>query len=144
LNESSFGAAGAEFLLNESSAPVSVFVESRFGNVDYNRITGGLKLYLDNHAPMSLKSRHRTADPENHVPVFPRLLFGAKAAVCGNGITEPPETCDDGNAINGDGCLNTCQLPICGNGTIEPPEQCDDGNAVNGDGCSSCLFDSPG
>jgi cysteine-rich repeat protein len=30
--------------------------------------------------------------------------------VCGNGITEPGETCDDGNLLDGDGCDSSCQL----------------------------------
>jgi cysteine-rich repeat protein len=33
-------------------------------------------------------------------------------ATCGNGVVEPPEECDDGNAQNGDGCLVTCQKPV--------------------------------
>jgi cysteine-rich repeat protein len=32
--------------------------------------------------------------------------------VCGNGVVEPREECDDGNAQNGDGCLTTCQQPV--------------------------------
>jgi len=31
-------------------------------------------------------------------------------AVCGNGQIEPPETCDDGNLVTGDGCSATCAL----------------------------------
>jgi cysteine-rich repeat protein len=34
------------------------------------------------------------------------------AAVCGNGIPEPGEECDDGNAGNSDACLVTCQAPV--------------------------------
>lgn len=30
--------------------------------------------------------------------------------VCGNGIREEPEECDDGNADDGDGCATTCTL----------------------------------
>jgi cysteine-rich repeat protein len=30
------------------------------------------------------------------------------AAVCGNGVVEPGEICDDGNTMNGDGCDPTC------------------------------------
>ncbi len=32
--------------------------------------------------------------------------------VCGNGIKEQGETCDDGNTANGDGCSSTCQEEI--------------------------------
>ncbi len=31
-------------------------------------------------------------------------------AVCGNGIAELPEACDDGNTVSGDGCSATCAL----------------------------------
>jgi cysteine-rich repeat protein len=33
------------------------------------------------------------------------------ASVCGDGVVEPPEKCDDGNARNDDGCLATCFPP---------------------------------
>jgi len=32
--------------------------------------------------------------------------------VCGNGILEPGEQCDDGNRVNGDGCSSSCQKEI--------------------------------
>ena len=41
------------------------------------------------------------------------LLRGSASAcdaVCGNGVVEFPEECDDGNRTSGDGCSNTCQL----------------------------------
>src|SRR5204863_182697 len=31
--------------------------------------------------------------------------------VCGNGIPEGTEACDDGNAVDGDGCRNDCTAP---------------------------------
>jgi cysteine-rich repeat protein len=31
-------------------------------------------------------------------------------SVCGDGIVDPAETCDDGNTKNGDGCSSTCTL----------------------------------
>ncbi len=62
--------------------------------------------------------------------------------VCGNGVVEPPETCDDGNAVAGDGCGPTCLFEICGNGYVDVGEICDDGNTIDGDGCSAnCLSD---
>lgn len=32
-------------------------------------------------------------------------------AVCGNGLVEAGEECDDANTVNGDGCLVTCRQP---------------------------------
>nr|HEX4315222.1 DUF4215 domain-containing protein [Kofleriaceae bacterium] len=37
-------------------------------------------------------------------------------AVCGNGIVEAGETCDDGNTTDGDGCSSTCQTETGGGG----------------------------
>ncbi|WP_437753898.1 DUF4215 domain-containing protein [Sorangium sp. So ce1389] len=69
---------------------------------------------------------------------------GAGGAVCGDGLLEPSEQCDDGNTEDGDGCTSDCQLStgtggaVCGDGLVEPPsEQCDDGNTEDGDGCTS-------
>ena len=41
-------------------------------------------------------------------------------AVCGNGVVEIGETCDDGNTISLDGCSSTCQTEACtvGNTTL--------------------------
>jgi cysteine-rich repeat protein len=36
--------------------------------------------------------------------------------VCGDGITDPPETCDDGNLMSGDGCSAVCQDECNANG----------------------------
>lgn len=33
--------------------------------------------------------------------------------VCGNGVVESPEECDDGNSVNGDGCNAFCQSELC-------------------------------
>jgi len=79
--------------------------------------------------------------------------------VCGNGVREGTEQCDDGAAGKDkpyDGCTPDCQWePTCpngkcnsrcgdgllfdfdanGDGTID--EECDDGNTRNGDGCSA-------
>ncbi len=79
--------------------------------------------------------------------------------VCGNGLVESGETCDDGNVTAGDGCNATCNVEVgfictgspsvcstvCGDGIVAPgAEQCDDGNALNGDGCSSSCNIEPG
>jgi len=74
------------------------------------------------------------------------LNLGSKpnVSVCGNSKKEIGEDCDDGNALDGDGCSNFCQNEgsslTCGNGVKTIGEDCDDGNQSSGDGCSSiCL-----
>ncbi len=76
-------------------------------------------------------------------------------AICGDGILQTGEQCDDGNLVPGDGCSGVCTLEpghacptpgrpcintvtqVCGDGKIEGGEACDDGNSLGGDGCSS-------
>jgi cysteine-rich repeat protein len=67
-------------------------------------------------------------------------------SVCGNGVTEAAEECDDGNTTSGDGCNVSCldEGPgvACGNGWVELGESCDDGNTAAGDGCdASCQIE---
>ncbi len=62
--------------------------------------------------------------------------------ICGDGVTEGSEECDDDNVVPDDGCTASCT--ICGNGTITAPEECDDGNLIDDDGCSAaCLMTCP-
>jgi fibro-slime domain-containing protein len=72
--------------------------------------------------------------------------------VCGDGVLDSGEDCDDGNTATAvDGCTATCTVDagwvcptagsaclqkVCGDGIRTPDEQCDDGNLVAGDGCS--------
>ena len=67
--------------------------------------------------------------------------------VCGNGLVENGEACDDGNQNEGDGCSALCMLeappPRCGNGQLDQGESCDDSNQEDGDGCSSnCTIEA--
>jgi cysteine-rich repeat protein len=85
--------------------------------------------------------------------------------LCGDGIVEPGEECDDGNTVDDDQCTNTCTLGggtttllttdssgtdstgststttttsepgACGNGVVDFLEECDDGNNNANDGC---------
>jgi cysteine-rich repeat protein len=68
-------------------------------------------------------------------------------SICGNGILEGEEECDDGNNENGDGCTGYCTLEenaTCGDGELNPGEECDDGNNENGDGCNAiCEIERP-
>lgn len=62
--------------------------------------------------------------------------------ICGNGIIEGSEECDDGNLDDNDGCSRFCQVEecyfepekcaVCGNEIRDYGEECDLG-AVNGE-----------
>ena len=60
-------------------------------------------------------------------------------AVCGDGVLDDGEACDDGPA-NGDyaKCNESCTGPgpRCGDGTVSGPEACDDGNLDESDDCT--------
>jgi cysteine-rich repeat protein len=68
--------------------------------------------------------------------------------ICGNGLEETREQCDDGNTLDGDGCSSQCYIEsgssFCGNGIRAGSEQCDDGNTANLDGCTSICQVQPG
>ena len=60
--------------------------------------------------------------------------------VCGNGVVQGTEACDDGNDTPGDGCEADCTITgseVCGDGNLTGTEQCDDGNTTGGDGCEA-------
>lgn len=59
--------------------------------------------------------------------------------LCGNGIPEGREQCDDGNDIDDDLCTNACTTPICGDLIVQAGEGCDDGNTINNDACSNAC-----
>ncbi len=65
------------------------------------------------------------------------VLYQDTIAVCGNGIQNAGESCDDGNLTNDDGCDSNCSVSGCGNSIQNAGEGCDDGNLTDGDGCSS-------
>jgi len=59
--------------------------------------------------------------------------------VCGDGIVDEGEACDDGNEIDTDACV-ACQPAACGDGHVQAGvEGCDDGNAVDTDACIACV-----
>jgi fibro-slime domain-containing protein len=76
--------------------------------------------------------------------------------VCGDGVVEGTEQCDDGNHDMGDGCTPFCvREPDCSQGActsscgdgIKLPngtEACEDGNTKAGDGCSPTCTVEPG
>jgi cysteine-rich repeat protein len=67
------------------------------------------------------------------------LVCTPNTAVCGNGVLELGERCDDGNLDACDGCTPTCRVEACGDGIVECSEQCDDGpdNGTPGSDCTA-------
>jgi len=80
--------------------------------------------------------------------------------VCGNGVTNAGEWCDDGNELPLDGCYEcsieegwTCESVIAGNASkcyelcgdliVVGSEECEDGNFDNGDGCDETCAIEP-
>lgn len=82
----------------------------------------------------------------------------APTPVCGNGIQDGADECDDKNTDSNDGCSSTCKvedgyvctvpgtpcakLGGCGDGILQKDEECDDKNTVDADGCTKCKVDS--
>jgi cysteine-rich repeat protein len=65
--------------------------------------------------------------------------------VCGDGVLDAGEECDDGNTVDADDCQASCSLPRCGDLIVDAGigEECDDGNVIEADGCSNfCQFQS--
>ena len=63
---------------------------------------------------------------------------GTSAGVCGDGLVDPGEECDDGNTDDGDACLTSCLAATCGDGLVERGvEECDDGNRDDRDACGN-------
>jgi cysteine-rich repeat protein len=73
------------------------------------------------------------------------LEGGSSGCICGNNIVECAEHCDDGNAVDDDGCDSNCTATGCPNGIVTSGEECDDGDNLNGDGCdNNCTVSACG
>ena len=71
------------------------------------------------------------------------MTLGGDSLLCGNGVEDAGEECDDGNLSDGDACDSNCTLPACGNQIVDGTEQCDDGGEDSGDGCSELCALEP-
>ena len=78
-------------------------------------------------------------DNAGTVSDFAYKTDGGLSFLCGDGIRNGQEDCDDGNTSNTDSCTNACEAPRCGDTFVQPGEGCDDGNLDNADGCSNAC-----
>jgi hypothetical protein len=64
----------------------------------------------------------------------------APAGLCGDGVVDEGESCDEGNG-NGDfpdACRADCTAPTCGDGIVDADEGCDDGDANSDTELDAC------
>ena len=101
-------------------------------------IDGGLR--LDTGSPQSGSDGGQVMHADAEVP------DAGKAPLCGDGILDPGEECDDGDGnsdTESDACRTNCATAVCGDGVIDIAlaEVCDDGNTDALDGCSPSCAD---
>ncbi len=72
---------------------------------------------------------------ENNADVADACRTNCRLPVCGDGIVDSGESCDDGNDNDFDDCANDCTSTSCGDGIVQDGEECDDGNGSNADSC---------
>jgi cysteine-rich repeat protein len=68
---------------------------------------------------------------------------GNKPPVCGDGVLDPGDVCDDGDRNSDtapDACRTDCMPAGCGDGVVDSGEECDDGTR-NGNGPAACRND---
>lgn len=101
---------------------------------------GDTSVNITVNAEMSDDTRRTVTSNAIAVNVTPGAPTSSAPIVCGNGIVQAFEICDDGNRIDTDSCKNNCTINFnpqsCGNGVREGTEQCDDGNKDNTDLCT--------
>jgi hypothetical protein len=100
INETSFGAAGTEYLIRGLEVPVALFARGDFGDEWVQNVTGGLRIYLSDDPGKSLIDRHRQDDPKVYAPTF--------RTVAAPNATKPTPQC----AVNG---FNKVTSPADGN-----------------------------
>jgi len=62
--------------------------------------------------------------------------FWAGGVTCGNGVLDPGEQCDDGNAVSGDCCTAACEVVAAGTACASDGNQCTDNMC---DGAGACV-----
>src|SRR5690242_17654231 len=77
---------------------------------------------------------------------LPEADVAELAPGCGDGVVDPGEECDDGDASDTDACTAACRFARCGDGVVwEGVEGCDDQNDVDTDACGDdCALPSCG
>jgi cysteine-rich repeat protein len=107
-------------------------------------LSGTTITFIPNPGFVGAASFDYTISDNNGFLATGRVNITVTTAICGNGISQSIEECDDGNTDSGDGCNSVCLLEFCGDGSVnnQESEQCDDRNNLDGDGCNSvCIVE---
>lgn len=69
VSKAHIGVLGLEYLFGHyQDKSVSLFVDARYGERDYEKIVAGLRVYFGGDTGATLKYRHRNLDPRNRYP----------------------------------------------------------------------------
>ncbi|OLE01882.1 MAG: hypothetical protein AUI36_43765, partial [Cyanobacteria bacterium 13_1_40CM_2_61_4] len=132
--------AGAAFLFDATTAsPLVTFLDPAAGARDQFGLAVGAQggsVVVGSPGP----SRAYRFDPVGlplaaHSSIAARLT-NSVSGLCGNGVVDPGEQCDDGNTNDFDDCRNDCTLPLCCFILPATSHYCDDGNP-----CTDDTFD---
>lgn len=78
-----------------------------FGSMLANAQTGRNEIFVRPPAAQNAVTNLGTFTPAPAITADASIVA---CPACGDGIVQPPETCDDGNQVSGDGCSEDCQL----------------------------------
>jgi len=122
------------------------------GGDDFNLLTGTLTgslvagndyTFLYDFTIYTNLPPDQVGDPPASAAGFLNLDIEA-APVCGNGILESGEECDNGPANSDttpDACRTDCTLPSCGDDVVDTGEECDNGPANSDTTPDACRTD---
>jgi len=133
--------AGCAGCLGLGDAPDDDARPSNGGQYDPHVIDDDASGAVDGHeaggSSPDVRSEDTTTQTDSHDSSFEtgdsESEMGA-VAVCGNGVIEPGEACDDSNTDPGDYCALDCgaETGRCGDGILQSNESCDDGAIATG------------
>jgi cysteine-rich repeat protein len=137
---SSLGPSGVNRITGRDSSVI-------LGRVRANQASGRNQLVYDGSALREPLVAGEVTPP----PTLVIDDFLLPCPACGNDIVDPPETCDDGNQDDGDGCSSSCQIedPIPGDANGDFAVTLDDVRSViaeifDGDGDSISMVSGGG
>lgn len=89
-------------------------------------------------SPVAVAAATSASGTSSSVESSSSTASSAAPAVCGDGVPQKGEECDDGNQEDADGCSSTCELPRCGDGIVHNREDCDNGKENSDTAPNAC------